>query len=316
MLRPLLLRFDWLTEEGIKLIVPSAQCFWKGYDHVKCGDVYNISFLEKDNFLSVFGWVHSEKSSSPLYKVELTLFYQHPLSFMCVCSGSAPLPSNEGLAMCKHVSALLAALEALRNTDKSFCPKRFKRVGLGVYSSAPERMQKKVEFSLTWEEILVRFEEPVPKIRPGGGNVKLVSTKLLTKEKLRKIEKSKPLYMKILTSMNCKELRAECMKWGVSSKGKKSDLIAILSPKFEEIFRNDNGDLEQASSSVGQLNLSSSSSEAPGDDLTDLPVIELQSSSMTFDSPVILPVLKRYRFGDPLPDKREKQKKRRFEIEE
>lgn len=343
MSRQLLLPVLWLTEEKLLEIAPSSQCLRKAYDLVKCGDVFNIQISMVDGFYDVVGWVHSEKASAPIYRVSVKLSSEKLIFYSCVCKGSVSLPSGVGVAQCKHVFAILVGLEAIRNTSPTAIPKRFKRAGMDVYARAPERVRAKVEVELTWSDILVRLESPIPKTRSGGGKVKLISEKLSSASEEREKKKVLPLFMQILISMDCKCLREECIRRSLPSSGNKDLLIQRLSPSFENLFPSPSSTIPPLSESAPTvLPHSEISSRIPlpslaplsdgGGDTLQSSLLNHPSTSLSLSPshqlPQTLPLLsddviveeqfvsrKRLNRGEPLDIKRVSVKKKRYEVE-
>lgn len=128
---------------------------------MKCGDVYNLKCVgDEGREIRVSGWVHSEKTGAVLYLTTIELSTSQLLSIDCVCKGHVVLRSTSLYQLCKHVVAILAALEALRNASTCLQPPtRFQRVGMGVYKGAPPFVRAKVEAGLTWPMIIKRFFE-------------------------------------------------------------------------------------------------------------------------------------------------------------
>ena len=126
----LLKDFPLLSFENIRGINGGWQCFCKGYDLVKCGDVFDVNWSLSGVHLHVFGYVHSEKMSSQFYCVDLTISSQSLDFYRCPCRGSSVLPDTKSSALCKHVFAILASLDALCNCAGPEPPTRFKRVGM------------------------------------------------------------------------------------------------------------------------------------------------------------------------------------------
>ena len=157
---PFLAPFSFLTFENLQKLVSSKQCFQKGYDIVKCGDVWDLksAWKEKGAILQVSGWVHSEKTAAVFYRVSIEISRSSLLSYECPCKGCVILASTNTYQLRKHPVAILVALEAIRNSShENEAPKRFRRIGMRVFKGAPERVREKVEVDLTWPMIIDRF---------------------------------------------------------------------------------------------------------------------------------------------------------------
>ena len=68
--------FPLLSFENIRGINGRQQHFHKRYDLVKCGNVFDVNWSLSDVHLHVFSYVHSEKTSSQFYHVDLMISSQ------------------------------------------------------------------------------------------------------------------------------------------------------------------------------------------------------------------------------------------------
>ena len=138
-----------LEQKDVELLAPSPQNFRKAYQLVASGDVSGISFDLPDGRLSLEGHVHSEKSASVIYLVSVTIDRQRNLwAYSCCCKGNVPLEKTGAMQKCKHVTALLAALDAIGNdADSLQTPRRFRRSGMGIFDGACDRVLVRIRLS-------------------------------------------------------------------------------------------------------------------------------------------------------------------------
>jgi hypothetical protein len=229
-LSPLLLKpYILLSIENLQKTVEGPQCLRKGYDLVRCGDVWDLKCKRKNGGgLSVSGWVHSELTSSNFYLATVDFSLSKLESFHCPCKGMMS-------RLCKHPVALLAALDAIRNAFYELKPpKRFRRVGMSFYVTAPDHVKDKVEADLTWEDVVKRFSEKCEKKRKHvTGYNKFISSEVLTKKQKRVLSSKVSTEEKVLRSRKVSELREECKRRNISCQGKKKeDLVLLLYPYF------------------------------------------------------------------------------------
>lgn len=226
----LLSSFLLLSFDSIKDFATSKLLWQKGYALVSCGDVWDLVATPDSESLCVNGWVHSEKSSSVLYSVSVTLSPSRVCTnFTCVCAGHSHLPSGTA-AQCKHIFALLSACDAIRNFSVTHDPPpQFRRPGMRIYESAPLSVREKVEFDLSWDMILERFSVACPKKRKHSKSYnKFISEKVISKKRKKDIEAEKSAQQIFLEKRNIADLRKECERRGLISQGKKAELVARL----------------------------------------------------------------------------------------
>jgi hypothetical protein len=233
----LLSPFVILQHDKLYNTVQSVQCFEKGYSLFKCGGVWDLQCsLDLERNLTVKGWVMAEKTSGSLYYCSVVLSCDELRGYECSCQGYTMLTTGK-YQLCKHPVAILASLDAMRNSSHlglDLPPKRFKRAGMGVYKSAPKRVKDKVDADLRWCDILHRLVSICPKKRIGSkGYHKFHHTKVLTKKQKKLQHKEKPQVERFLEIYTVVELKEECKKRGLKLKGNKGELIEKLKPYFQ-----------------------------------------------------------------------------------
>ncbi len=105
------------------------------------------------------------QKSHQLSSIQVWLHFHSSLcvDYSCICSGHSILPSDQK-AQCKHIFALLAACNSVKNHSADVTPlPQYHRPGMAGYKSAPQSICKKVDVDLHWTMILVWFSSPGPK---------------------------------------------------------------------------------------------------------------------------------------------------------
>jgi hypothetical protein len=151
-----------LSLEELEKVVPK-QAFWIGKSIIGCGDVFGIKISQSGGTKSCSGFIHSEKMVKHWYQVTCTILSDGSVaSPSCVCHASPNMWSH--FHCCKHVSALLLSLYALENCkNDTEHPKIFRRPNMNCFAEASPYLQEKVEFHLSWEEVLSCMTMEPPK---------------------------------------------------------------------------------------------------------------------------------------------------------
>ena len=149
-----LMSFFLVGHDGVAEQVIPNQAFQIGKSIVGCGDVWGIKISHLEGLKSYVGFVNSKKTATHWYKVTCKVMSDGSVSEpSCICL-AAPNMRNHSCC-CKHMAALLLSLHALENfhhlTD---FPKIFARPNMQCFATASPFLQEKVEYHLTWSEIL------------------------------------------------------------------------------------------------------------------------------------------------------------------
>jgi hypothetical protein len=230
----LLGKYPFLMKQNIEKVVQSKQSLRKGYDLVKCGGVWDLWALESQEDCVIEKWIISEKTIAVLYKSFVSFSSSTLLQHTCTCKGVVTL-STKKIQLYKHFVAILVALDGLRNYSQNMTPKTFHRPSLNRYRLAPQRMKDKIDYSLTWQNILIRLSSECPKKRLyTSGYYKFISEKPLTKKEKKEKKQAKPLPIRLLDKLSKTELVKKCIKRNIEHRGKKKmDLISLLELFFQ-----------------------------------------------------------------------------------
>jgi len=145
------------NEQHIKAFVVGEQNFRSGQRSVACGDVTAVKFVN-DRFE---GFVHAEKTGNQNYQVTATFTPDGSIGEVSCCC----VPRVHRHHRCKHTSAMLHALLALR----SYAPPCRKpiwshrpsvaRFAAGMHA----QFRAAVRADLTWLDVLARLIAPTPR---------------------------------------------------------------------------------------------------------------------------------------------------------
>jgi hypothetical protein len=145
---------------------------------------------------------------------------------------------------CKHVFALLAALDAIghHSTDKVF-PLKFRRKGLGNHDkSTPTHFFEKDATNLSWPEVIEGLFSAVDKKRKYvQGYNKFQSEIPLTKKQKKEVESAKAVEEQIYSKMTVADLRKELKEsFEVVPKSdvRKPELIELAVTEFRKAKSN------------------------------------------------------------------------------
>jgi SAP domain. len=206
--------------ETIKNHFP-PQAYRKGISLVSQGDVAGLVKDQiTENMVRVRGFVHSEKSATIWYSVSISFQIDNEsvLPPNCVCAAA---PNQSFKQYCKHACALLLACIALRDfAEVSEPPKLFSRPNMKRFATACPRLQMKVDYHLTWSEILNRMKNSPPKKRVYSSNYDHFQTEPHPKKK-----KPNPTS---LSEQTVNELKIKLREKGLPVSGKKAVLIERL----------------------------------------------------------------------------------------
>ena len=204
-----------LSLEELERVVPK-QAFWIGKSIVGCGDVSGIKISQSGGMKSCSGFIHSEKTAKRWYQVTCTILSDGSITNpSCVCRASANMRSHS--RCCKHVSALMLSLYALENfQNMDEYPKIFRRPNMKRFAGASPYLQEKVEFHLSWEEVLSRMTKEAPKKRSYSSSYDVFQTGRTPQKKVRK-STPRPDYL----GWTCEKLREKLREKGENFLGRK-----------------------------------------------------------------------------------------------
>jgi hypothetical protein len=213
-----------LSLESLESRLPT-QAFRLGKSIVSCGDVAGLKMLQtlESPEVIVTGYVHSEKRAVVWYSVS---FKFNSLdgsisSPECVCVARDNM-TDLGRP-CKHISALLLAIIAHRDYQNfTEAPKIFRRSNMNRFAGAPPMLKDKLDYEMSWSNLLSQIVGSVPKKRLHSTSYnKLLRTQQHSKKKKKKDDND-------LSSFTVKELQSKLRTKGLSTTGKKKELIDRL----------------------------------------------------------------------------------------
>jgi uncharacterized Zn finger protein len=136
--------------------IGGSSSFNIGQNLVAAGELSELKFVAPDSFTAL---VHSAVNCSQTYETSVQFdLGNHKFESKCSCAGRAARHHR-----CKHQSALLHLLYALKNAPKNEQqPKWGKRKGMSRFKLPNTPMREKVRYHQTWEDALAAASNPTP----------------------------------------------------------------------------------------------------------------------------------------------------------
>ena len=208
-----------LSLEELEKVVPK-QAFRIGKSIVGCGDVSGIKISQSGETKTCSGFIHSEKTAKRWYQVTCTIFSNGSVvNPSCVCHASPNMRTHS--CCCKHVSALLLSLYALENCKNlNKHPKIFRRPNMNRFAEASPYLQEKVEFHLTWEDVLSRMTMDPPKKRSYSSSYDVFQTGSTPQKRARR-STPRADYL----GWTCEKLREKLREKGENFFGRREELV-------------------------------------------------------------------------------------------